>query len=75
MRDQIPIGARVHHRGFKYSVSFSENEIIANPSAGWGIVTQAVPQRDGTYEYEVIRDAPLTQGGDRKCWLVGELSY
>lgn len=68
MSNSIPIGARVHHIGFRYSVSFSDNECKGNPSPGWGTVTQVVPQRDGTYEYEILRDAPLTQGGDRRCW-------
>lgn len=57
-RRPLPSGTRVHHRGCMWSYGFTEAERQARPSWGWGTVLQAVPQRDGTVEYEVQRDAP-----------------
>lgn len=83
MPEQIPIGARVHHRGSKWSLSFDEEDRRKHPSDGWGVVISAYANRDGTFEYEVKKDAPFLPGGTTKGswasyhidrWEPGDLS-
>lgn len=69
-------GTRVHHRGGIYSRGWSPEEQAAQPGSYWGTIEDVMrddagePRRypDGSYEYRVLRDAPLLAGGS----LVGE---
>jgi hypothetical protein len=64
----IPVGARVHHVGSKYSYGFSENERLANPSDGWGTILSSLYQPDGSFEYQVKKDAPFIPGASVISW-------
>jgi hypothetical protein len=53
--EPFPAGTRVHHRGAPYSLSAPCN-LDGGMSGGWGRVSRATEQGDGSYEYEVERD-------------------
>lgn len=64
----LPAGARVHHRGCEWSYGFTETQCAAKPHWGWGTVLQCKPQHDGSYEYEIEKDAPLCEGMSTRYW-------
>ncbi len=62
-----PIGARVHHCGSKWSLNFDEETRRKYPSHGWGTVTAVLCHNaDGTFEYEVEKDASVLPRGVKK---------
>lgn len=57
MNHPFPPGTRVYHHGQQY---------IQAQEHGTAVLLEAVPQRDGTYEYKVQRDKPLFEGGSNE---------
>lgn len=77
MRKHIPNGARVHHSNQLWTYGWNEAQRKANPQWGWGTVISSVPQHDGSFEYEVMPDAPILKSQELKptwwpSWLIDE---
>lgn len=76
MSHPLAAGARVHHCAAVWSFGFTEPERQARPGWGWATVIDVQrtdggePKRysDGSYEYNVRYDAPITEGGPTESW-------
>lgn len=63
-------GTRVHHCNQLWTYGWTEQERQENPQWGWGTVVSAVPQHDGSVEYEVRPDGQMFEDWppDRTTW-------
>jgi hypothetical protein len=68
MKHPLPEGTRVHHMNQPWSYGFTEEERQAKPSWGWATVLSVHfgPYPDGSYEYDIRYDKPLSPGGTRE---------
>lgn len=73
----LPVGARVHHRGGIYSLSYGPYDLDRlQGGTYWGTVREVElgddgePRRypDGSYEYRIESDFPLTPGREMERW-------
>jgi hypothetical protein len=69
-RTELPVGARVHHRGGQFSRGWTEAERRANPVSSWGTIVKVDPRvfPDGSREYLVRYDKPHYEGGPPEAW-------
>lgn len=69
-RTELPVGARVHHRGGIYSRGWTAEEQAANPGTYWATIVEVDPRvyADGSREYLVRYDKPHTPMSPETGW-------
>jgi hypothetical protein len=69
-RTELPVGARVHHRGGIYSRGWTEEQRQESPGTYWGTIVEVDPRvyGDGSREYLVRYDRPDTPTGPTEGW-------